>query len=139
MHQCEQVPASPRPNATGVEVRNVWQSAGATHGGRVVAAAAGQRHPAQQVQPLRLPHSRFCEFPQEVGIAFLDGVVNVEQIQLLSHQSKIATRIELFVGTGDDYFRVPFTRLGYLSLDSNERSQYKARVCTGRTASHAPL
>jgi hypothetical protein len=51
----------------------------------------------------------------------------VSQIQLLSHQSKIATRIELFVGTGNDYYEAQFTRLGYLSLDSNERSQYKVR------------
>lgn len=71
--------------------------------------------------------ARFCEFPQEIGLAFADGVVNISQIQLLSHQSKIATRIELFVGTGDGYFDATFTRLGYLSLDSNERTQYKAR------------
>lgn len=52
--------------------------------------------------------------------------MSISQIQLLSHQSKIATRIELFTGTGDDYFHASFSRLGYLSLDSNERSQYKA-------------
>jgi len=74
---------------------------------------------------------RFGEYPQEIGIAFVDGAVNVSQIQLLSHQSKIATRIELFVGTGNDYYEAQFTRLGYLSLDSNERSQYK--VCHGAT------
>jgi len=78
--------------------------------------------------PLRLMHCcRFGEYPQEIGIAFVDGAVNVSQIQLLSHQSKIATRIELFVGTGNDYYEAQFTRLGYLSLDSNERSQYKVR------------
>jgi centrosomal protein CEP104 len=71
--------------------------------------------------------ARFCEYLQEIGIAFVDGIVSVSQIQLLSHQSKIATRIELFVGTGETYFDATFTRLGYLSLDSNERSQYKAR------------
>lgn len=71
--------------------------------------------------------ARFCEFPQEIGLSFADGLVNISQIQLLSHQSKIATRIELFVGTGDSYFDATYTRLGYLSLDSNERTQYKAR------------
>ena len=48
-------------------------------------------------------------------------------MQILSHQSKIATRVELFTGLGDDYFHCQWTRLGYLSLDNNERSQYKAR------------
>jgi len=39
---------------------------------------------------------RFCEYPQEIGLVF-DGVVNARQIQFLSHQSKIASKIELFV------------------------------------------
>jgi centrosomal protein CEP104 len=70
---------------------------------------------------------RFCEYPQELGVQFVDGIVQLAQVQLLSHQSKIATRIELFIGSGDNYFTAQFTRLGYLSLDSNERSQYKVR------------
>ncbi|RYG54430.1 hypothetical protein EON66_07140 [archaeon] len=70
---------------------------------------------------------RFCDYPQELGLQFLDGHVNISQLQLLSHQHKISTRIELFVGVGDDYFHATFQRLGYLSLDSNERSQYKVR------------
>jgi centrosomal protein CEP104 len=51
----------------------------------------------------------------------------MQQVQLLSHQSKIATRVELFVGRGKDYFSAKWKRLGYLSLDSNERSGFKAR------------
>ena len=70
---------------------------------------------------------RFCEYPQEVGIQFIDGVVQLTQVQLLSHQSKISTRIELYMGVGPEYMKCTFTRLGYLSLDSNERSAYKAR------------
>ena len=70
---------------------------------------------------------RFCEYPQEIGIQFTDGAVAVSQVQLLAHQSKVASRIELFVGAGPEYFNCQFTRLGYLSLDSNERSGYKAR------------
>ena len=70
---------------------------------------------------------RFCEFPCELGVAFLDGVVNVSLVQLLSHQHKIATRVELFVGVGDDYLSSRFQRLGYMTLDSNEKSQFKAR------------
>jgi centrosomal protein CEP104 len=53
--------------------------------------------------------------------------VNISQVQLLSHQSKISTRIELFVGSGGDYFNCTWSRLGYLSLDNNERSNFKAR------------
>lgn len=48
-------------------------------------------------------------------------------MQILSHQSKIATQIELFVGHGDSYESAQFRRLGYLSLNSNERSKYQAR------------
>lgn len=48
-------------------------------------------------------------------------------MQILSHQSKIATQIELFVGHGDSYQSADFRRLGYLSLNSNERSKYQAR------------
>ena len=53
--------------------------------------------------------------------------MQLSQVQLLSHQSKISTRIELYMGTGPEYMRCQFTRLGYLSLDSNERSAFKAR------------
>ena len=31
------------------------------------------------------------------------------------------------MGAGSDYFNCQFSRLGYLSLDSNERSNFKAR------------
>lgn len=53
--------------------------------------------------------------------------VRLLQVQILSHQSKIATQIELFVGHGDSYETAQFRRLGYLSLNSNERSKYQAR------------
>lgn len=57
----------------------------------------------------------------------MDGFASIKQIQLLSHQSKISRRVELFVGTGEDYLTCNFTRLGYLALDNNEASGYKAR------------
>ena len=77
--------------------------------------------------------ARFCDYPQEIGIEFVDAAdrgtaVAISQIQLLSHQSKIATRVELFVGTGVDYDTAQFTRLGYFSLDSNERSKFTVRL-----------
>ncbi|EGB04924.1 hypothetical protein AURANDRAFT_72373 [Aureococcus anophagefferens] len=70
--------------------------------------------------------SRFCEYPQEVIVELARGA-SISQIQLLSHQHKIATRIELFVGSGSSLDRAAWTRLGYLSLDTNERSRFQAR------------
>ncbi|CAM9621007.1 unnamed protein product, partial [Sphacelaria rigidula] len=78
------------------------------------------------------PHTRgwqspqFCDYPQELGLAW-EAPARVTQVQILSHQSKIATQIELFVGHGDTYESAQFRRLGYLSLNSNERSKYQAR------------
>ena len=70
---------------------------------------------------------KFSEFPQEVGFEIDGGDVRLSQVQILSHQSKIATKIEIFIGGGSSYHSADFKRLGYLSLDSNERSQYQAR------------
>eukprot|EP00903_Cladosiphon_okamuranus_P013509 g12582.t1 len=78
------------------------------------------------------PHTRgwqspqFCDYPQELGLVW-EAPARVSQVQILSHQSKIATQIELFVGHGDSYESAHFRRLGYLSLNSNERSKYQAR------------
>jgi len=79
--------------------------------------------------------SRFCEFPQELVVA-LNEVCDVTQIQLLSHQSKIASKVEIWVGLDqantlkhdeNTYQAIAWKRLGYLSLDKNERSNWKAR------------
>ena len=56
-------------------------------------------------------------------------------VQLLSHQFKIASQVELFIGTLPHGVEPPangtegasFVRLGHFSLDSNERSKYQAR------------
>lgn len=73
--------------------------------------------------------ARYCEFPQEVWLKF-ENPVHLRQVQFLSHQSKIATKIELFTGNsppGAQLDATQFKRLGYLSLDNNERSQFQAR------------
>ena len=71
---------------------------------------------------------RFCEYPQEIGLQLLTrGPREVAQLQILSHQSKIASKIEIYVGVGNDYHDASYQRLGHLSLDSNERSSYQAR------------
>ena len=75
--------------------------------------------------------SRFCDFPQQIILDFRK-VVPIRKIQILSHQSKIASKIELQIGSSkdhnnNDYHHASWTRLGYMSLDANERSNFKAR------------
>mmetsp|Transcript_12935 Transcript_12935/g.45468 ORF Transcript_12935/g.45468 Transcript_12935/m.45468 type:complete len:345 (+) Transcript_12935:48-1082(+) len=74
--------------------------------------------------------ARFCDYPQEIGFQF-SSTVHLMQLQVLSHQFKIASKLELFVGMpeGDKttYHKCKFKRLGYLSLDANERSSWQAR------------
>ncbi|CAK0887687.1 unnamed protein product, partial [Prorocentrum cordatum] len=58
--------------------------------------------------------------------------VHLRQVQFLSHQSKIASKIELFTAPPPPAADArpegsQFKRLGYLSLDCNERSQFQAR------------
>lgn len=70
---------------------------------------------------------RFSAYPQELGFEIIGDNPRLAQVQILSHQSKIATKIEIYVGQGSDYHSANFKRLGYLSLDSNERSGFQAR------------
>ena len=73
--------------------------------GYKVSAASSEdsSHPARELQGFHA-HSRgwqsshWCEYPQALVLQF-QGRVSVQQVQLLSHQFKIATRIELFVGS----------------------------------------
>jgi len=63
---------------------------------------------------------RFCEYPQELVLR-LERTSEVKQIQILSHQAKIATRIEIAIGSSSpddadsDYTQAKFKRLGYMS------------------------
>lgn len=70
---------------------------------------------------------KFCDYPQELGFMLLDGEKSLSQVQLLSHQSKIASRIEIFIGCGSTYATATFERLGFMTLDVNERSNLTAR------------
>eukprot|EP00929_Paragymnodinium_shiwhaense_P091716 TRINITY_DN51624_c0_g2_i1.p1 TRINITY_DN51624_c0_g2~~TRINITY_DN51624_c0_g2_i1.p1 ORF type:complete len:893 (-),score=187.50 TRINITY_DN51624_c0_g2_i1:79-2757(-) len=75
--------------------------------------------------------ARFCDYPQELILQF-ETPVHLRQVQFLSHQSKIASKIELFTaqpqsGQAPRLESAEFKRLGYLSLDPNERSQFQAR------------
>jgi len=109
--------------------------------GYKVSAASSEdsSHPARELQGFHA-HSRgwqsshWCEYPQALVLQF-QGRVCVQQVQLLSHQFKIASQVELFIGTlphGDEpsasgQAAANFVRLGHFSLDSNERSKYQAR------------
>ena len=74
---------------------------------------------------------RFCDYPQEITLQFT-GPVRLKQLQFLCHQSKIPSKLEVFVYLPDmtspienNEFR--YKKLGYIALDTNERSGYQAR------------
>lgn len=74
---------------------------------------------------------RFCDYPQEMTLQF-NAPTKIKQIQFLSHQSKISSKIELFAFMPNLNAVMPNTdfkwkKLGYLSLDANERSNFQAR------------
>lgn len=77
---------------------------------------------------------KFCEYPQEIGLEIISNddfpetcTKYLTKLQILSHEYKIASRIEMYVGLGDDYQKASFDRLGHMNLDGNERSHFKAR------------
>ncbi|GAX83265.1 hypothetical protein CEUSTIGMA_g10691.t1 [Chlamydomonas eustigma] len=74
--------------------------------------------------------ARFPTYPQEILIK-LEHASKIQQIQLLSHEYKIATKVEVFVSTAaagqETSPTATFKRLGYISFDSNERSNHQAR------------
>ena len=60
---------------------------------------------------------------------FLGEALNIPKRPLAAviGGAKISSKVELYVGRGNTYSSATFKRLGYLSLDSNERSSYQAR------------
>ena len=92
---------------------------------------------------LSSPHGwqsgRQCSYPQTLLLWF-GGLCEVRKVQLLSHQSKIARTVELYAGNRKDKQQqggqggrdgradgAEWSRLGFFSLDANEKSAYKAR------------
>ncbi|KAL4436783.1 hypothetical protein ABPG75_003922 [Micractinium tetrahymenae] len=90
---------------------------------------------------------RFSQYPQDLTLR-LEAPARLAQIQLLSHEFKIAAKVELLVGTFDgatgaaaglaapgaplppasaDPAKAAWRRLGFLSFDTNEKSSYSAR------------
>jgi centrosomal protein CEP104 len=72
--------------------------------------------------------AKYSEYPQELVFEFLGGNVTLSQVQILSHQALIATKIELLIGTSATNHRMAkYSKLGFLTLNSNERANYSAR------------
>ncbi|KAM3137982.1 hypothetical protein pb186bvf_009877 [Paramecium bursaria] len=74
---------------------------------------------------------KYCEYPMEIAIQFVNGV-RVRQIQFLSHHCKISSKIEIYVYMPDknippNHREIKYKKLGYLSLDTNERGGFQAR------------
>lgn len=76
--------------------------------------------------------ARFQDFPQVIIFQFICPV-NIQQLQFLSHQSKISSKIEIYTFFPENFSQIPpidqikWRRLGYLSLDNNEKSGFQAR------------
>ncbi|KAK9901713.1 hypothetical protein WJX75_009833 [Coccomyxa subellipsoidea] len=77
---------------------------------------------------------RFCKWPQQVTLQ-LEGLAKVHQIQILSHEFKIASKVELHIGTPGGGEAVSWKRLGSFSFDCNERSKLQARELKSVTVS----
>ncbi|CAG9467389.1 unnamed protein product [Pedinophyceae sp. YPF-701] len=73
---------------------------------------------------------RFCQYPQELWLR-MDQTCRIHQLQILSHEYKILTKLEIYVGTlppgASDASQCTFSRLGHLSFHDNERTRYQAR------------
>ncbi|KAK9862466.1 hypothetical protein WJX84_003280 [Apatococcus fuscideae] len=82
-------------------------------------------HPARGWQT-----PRKCQFPVSLTLRLYQPA-RIHQIQILSHEFKIATRVEIFTGNlppgNRDAESCAWKRLGFLSFDKNERSGYQAR------------
>lgn len=68
--------------------------------------------------------SRFCDYPQEITFEF-PTYVRIKQLQFLSHQYKISSKIEIFIL--NPKINKKYKKIGYLCLDSNEKSNFRAR------------
>lgn len=68
--------------------------------------------------------SRFADFPQEITFSF-PSYVKVKKLEVLSHQYKISSKIEIHILNPKNSKK--YKKIGYLCLDSNERSNFQAR------------
>mmetsp|Transcript_9300 Transcript_9300/g.17806 ORF Transcript_9300/g.17806 Transcript_9300/m.17806 type:complete len:244 (+) Transcript_9300:1316-2047(+) len=93
-------------------------------------SSADENHSSEELLKFG-PHTRGWQsaknavYPQEVVLQFSEPVT-VQTLEILSHQSKISPKIELFIcfppTTG-----LKYRRLGYVAFSSNDDSQHRAR------------
>lgn len=75
---------------------------------------------------------RFCVFPQELILSF-PQMSRISSMQLLSHQSKISSKIDILVAKGPrgnwdgDAGSLHFKKIGYFMLSNNESSNFQSR------------
>jgi centrosomal protein CEP104 len=76
---------------------------------------------------------RFCTYPQEILLQFLTPV-NLKQIHILCNEKKIPSLIEIYCyhpanpqDVYKNYKQASFEKLGYIRMDTNSKTNYKAR------------
>lgn len=75
---------------------------------------------------------RFCTYPQEILLQFVSPV-NLKQIHILSHEKKISSMIDILCYYPSpnenlkNFRQLTFEKLGYIRMDTNSKTNYKAR------------
>ena len=77
---------------------------------------------------------RFCSYPQKIIIKF-PHLVNISQINILSHSKKISRRLQFYYYYPEDfdknkqyeYDEIPFRKLGFINLRDNKQCNYSVR------------
>ncbi|KAI5082848.1 hypothetical protein GOP47_0002591 [Adiantum capillus-veneris] len=73
---------------------------------------------------------RFCTYPQEIIIE-LECQSKIASLQLLSHEYKIASKVEVFASSespwGGKESLKQMKQLGFVSLDPNDKTKHQAR------------
>eukprot|EP01028_Stygiella_incarcerata_P009186 TRINITY_DN4292_c0_g1_i5.p1 TRINITY_DN4292_c0_g1~~TRINITY_DN4292_c0_g1_i5.p1 ORF type:complete len:869 (+),score=256.92 TRINITY_DN4292_c0_g1_i5:100-2706(+) len=104
----------------------------------VYCSSEDPRHPVSNLErPIKSTNGwqseHFCDFPQQIVLSFKD-VVEVRVFQFLSHEYMIASKVVFYIGcVGPEdkeppsFHGVEWKRLGYVSLDKNDKTEYRAR------------
>ena len=77
--------------------------------------------------------SRFSQFPQEIYIQFTQPVL-LRQINMVIHEKNIPAQIKFYTYYPEknneiigNYHQVHYKYIGFIKMDTNERSQFRAR------------
>ena len=77
---------------------------------------------------------RYCSFPQKIIIKF-PYLVNIHQINILSHSKKISRRLHFYYYFPEDFDKnkvyqhdeIPFRKIGFINLRDNKQCNYSVR------------